>query len=164
MLLFFCFWCTSLQNGRGQEDAGGCFHDIFQVLSLGCEGGRGEGDGYIHLWLMMFKSDISFPCKPVSLSHHVCIPTDHPSSLDDVTQPFLYIYICVYIYRTPLIHQNWQRLDFYKSSKMSNKIHLGEICSKQTLPPQFSLELMRLVMNTIHFSKGFWQYVRLPRL
>lgn len=29
----------------GQEDAGGCFHDIFQVLSLGCERGRGEAMG-----------------------------------------------------------------------------------------------------------------------
>lgn len=41
-VLFFAFDAQVSKNGRGQEDAGWCFHDIFQVfLSLGCEGGRG---------------------------------------------------------------------------------------------------------------------------
>lgn len=107
-----------------------------------------------------------FSCKPVSLSYHVCISADHPTFFFGQSDPTILIYIehlklLLWSTKCP---QNWQRL--YKSSKRSNKIHLGEICSKQSLNLT-SLIFFRayaLVMNTIHFSKGFWQYVRFPQL
>lgn len=135
------FWCTSLQNGRGQEDAGGCFSwHLSGFLSLGgCEeeGGRGgEVGGAMGTYIYVVndvQSEISFPCEPVSLSCRVFLLIVQILSF---RQPFLLLrfFLKTYIKHLKLrlwcmkCPQKWQQtVALQKQQKRSNKIHLGEI-------------------------------------
>lgn len=106
----------------------GVFMTSFRFCLWGVKEEEGRAMGTYTCLLMMWK--VSFPCKPVSLSHHVCISADHP----------------LWTIKPKRFHINWTpkalsvimkmppklAATFTKAAKESDKIHLGEICSKQT--------------------------------
>lgn len=94
--------------------------------------------------------EISFPCEPVSLSCRVFLLIVQLSSLDNLTFSSL-LFFNIYIKHLKLhlwcmkCPKSGSNCSFTKAAKRSNKIHLGEICSKQSLNLNlldFALELM----------------------
>lgn len=59
----------------------GVFHDIFQVCLWGVKEEEGRLMGMYTYVVNDVPSEISFPCKPVSLFYHVCISAHHPAFL-----------------------------------------------------------------------------------
>lgn len=129
----------------------GVFMTSFSFCLWGCEGEGGEGNGYIQLCISDVQETFLFPCKPVSLSNPTFFFGQSDPTILTPNAPLL-------LHKTPKTGSNYT---FTKAAKGSNKIHRGEVCSKQSLILP-SLFFFFLVMNTIHFSKRLLAICTLP--